>query len=91
MQSSPTFIRQKIIFTNKLYYYIVHLSTFVKLYAKSKGAKIGRPLRTTEDIPTDFLRHYPSRKKGLFNLSELTRICELSRTTVYNYISIVET
>ena len=58
--------------------------------AKAKGAKIGRPPLTTEDIPTDFLRHYPSYKKGQLNLSELARVCELSRTTVYKYIAMVE-
>lgn len=58
--------------------------------AKAKGAKIGRPPLTTEDIPTDFLRHYPSYKKGQLNLSELARVCDLSRTTVYKYIRLCE-
>ena len=58
--------------------------------AKAKGAKIGRPPLTTEDIPTDFLRHYPSYKKGQLNLSELARVCDLSRTTVYKYIELLE-
>ena len=58
--------------------------------AKAKDAKIGRPPLTTEDIPTDFLRHYPSYKKGQLNLSELARVCELSRTTVYKYIAFLE-
>ena len=58
--------------------------------AKAKGAKIGRPPMTTEDIPSVFLRHYPSYKKGLLNVSELARVCELSRTTVYKYISLME-
>jgi len=58
--------------------------------AKAKGAKIGRPPLTAEDIPTTFLRHYPSYKKGQLNLSELARVCDLSRTTVYKYISFLE-
>ena len=58
--------------------------------AKAKGAKIGRPPMTTEDIPSVFLRHYPSYKKGQLNLSELARVCELSRTTVYKYIELLE-
>ena len=58
--------------------------------AKAKGAKIGRPLLTIEAIPTAFLRHYPSYKKGQLNLSELARVCDLSRTTVYKYITLVE-
>ena len=57
--------------------------------AKAKGKQIGRPPLTTEDIPTTFLRHYPSYKKGQLNLSELARVCNISRTTVYKYISLL--
>ena len=58
--------------------------------AKAKGAKIGRPPLTTEDIPTTFLRHYTSYQKGQLNLSELARVCDLSRTTVYKYIAVLQ-
>ena len=58
--------------------------------AKAKGAKIGRPQVTIDDLPTGFLRHYPSFKTGKLNLSELARVCNLSRTTVYKYISLLE-
>ena len=59
--------------------------------AKAKGAKIGRPQVSKEDIPSAFLRHYPSFKAGNLNLSELARVCDLSRTTVYKYIGLLET
>ena len=59
--------------------------------AKAKGAKIGRPQVTIDDLPNGFLRHYPSFKSGKLNLSELARVCDLSRTTVYKYISLLET
>lgn len=58
--------------------------------AKAKGAKIGRPTSKAEDIPPAFYRHYPSYKSGNLNLSELARVCDLSRTTVYKYIKIIE-
>ena len=58
--------------------------------AKAKGAKIGRPQVTIDDLPNGFLRHYPSFKAGKLNLSELARVCDLSRTTVYKYISLLE-
>ena len=58
--------------------------------AKAKGAKIGRPQVSKEDIPSAFLRHYPSFKAGNLNLSELARVCDLSRTTVYKYLSLLE-
>lgn len=58
--------------------------------AKAKGKQIGRPRLAIDDLPTNFLRHYPAYKKGQLNVSELARVCELSRTTAYKYISVVE-
>ena len=58
--------------------------------AKAKGAKIGRPQATADDIPAVFLRHYPAYKKKQLNVSELARVCDLSRTTVYKYIDLLE-
>ena len=58
--------------------------------AKAKGARIGRPQMTAEDVPAQFLRHYPAYKAGYLNVSELARVCELSRTTTYKYISLLE-
>lgn len=58
--------------------------------AKAKGAKIGRPQATADDIPANFLRHYPAFKNKQLNVSELARVCDLSRTTVYKYISLLE-
>ena len=58
--------------------------------AAAKGAKIGRPQTTKEDIPAVFLRHYPAYKTGYLNITELSRVCDLSRTTIYKYISLLE-
>ncbi len=58
--------------------------------AKAKGRRIGRPQATIDDIPSSFLRHYPSYKAGKMNISELARICCLSRTTIYKYIAMIE-
>jgi len=58
--------------------------------AKAKGAKIGRPVVTKDQIPSQFYRHYPSYKNGQLNISELARVCGLSRTTVYKYVELVE-
>ena len=58
--------------------------------ARAKGHRIGRPQATADDIPTSFLRHYPAFKNGQLNISELARVCDLSRTTVYKYISLLE-
>ena len=58
--------------------------------AKAKGVKIGRPKATIDDIPTVFLRHYPAYRNGQLNLSELARLCDMSRTTIYKYITLLE-
>ena len=58
--------------------------------AKAKGKQIGRPRLVMEDIPANFLRHYPAYKKGQLNVSELARVCDLSRTTIYKYLSLME-
>ena len=58
--------------------------------AKAKGKRIGRPQVGKEDIPANFLRHYPAFKSGTLNVSELARVCDLSRTTVYKYIELME-
>ena len=58
--------------------------------ARAKGRQIGRPQVSKEDIPATFLRHYPAYKSKQLNVSELARVCDLSRTTVYKYISLLE-
>ena len=58
--------------------------------AKAKGQKIGRPQTTKEAIPATFLRHYPSYKNGQLNISEFARVCDLSRTTIYKYLSLLD-
>ena len=57
--------------------------------AKSKGKRIGRPQTTKEDIPTVFYKHYPAFVAGAMNLTELARVCGLSRPTVYKYLKMV--
>ena len=58
--------------------------------ARAKGRQIGRRHTTKEDVPASFLRHYPAYKTGQLNVSELARVCGLSRTTTYKYIGLLE-
>lgn len=58
--------------------------------AKAKGKQIGRRPTTKEDIPAIFYKHYPSYAAGKLNVSELARVCGLSRPTVYKYLRLVE-
>lgn len=58
--------------------------------AAAKGARIGRRESTKEDIPPIFYKHYPALKNGSLNLSEMARVCSLSRPTLYKYLRLVE-
>ena len=58
--------------------------------AKEKGIAIGRPKTELDNLPTGFLRHYPKHKAGELTITELARVCDLSRQTVYKYKAIYE-
>ena len=58
--------------------------------AKAKGKRIGRPTTTKEDIPAVFFKHYAIFMEGKMNVSELARICGLSRPTVYKYLKMMD-
>ena len=57
--------------------------------AKAKGRSIGRPKTTKEDIPAVFMKHYPSLMNGQMNVSELARVCTMSRPTIYKYMKLM--
>ena len=58
--------------------------------AKAKGKQIGRRPTTKDDIPAIFFRHYPTYASGKMNVSELARVCVLSRPTVYKYLTLLK-
>ena len=57
--------------------------------ARAKGKQIGRRPITNDDIPAMFYKHYPSYVAGSMNVSELARVCGLSRPTVYKYLHLL--
>ena len=57
--------------------------------AKAKGRQVGRRPTNKDDIPAIFYKHYPAYVAGQMNVSELARICDLSRPTVYKYLKMV--
>ena len=57
--------------------------------AKAKGKKVGRPHLTKDDIPASFMKHYPALREGKMNVSELARVCGISRPTAYKYMKMV--
>ena len=42
------------------------------------------------NIPAAFRRHYPASKSNQWNVSELARVCDISRATTYKYIGLLE-
>ena len=58
--------------------------------AKAKGVQIGRHHLTKDQIPSIFYKHYPSYKNKQLNISELARVCGMSRTTIYKYLELLE-
>ena len=58
--------------------------------ARDKGKHIGRPQTTKDDIPAVFYKHYPAYMAGKLNVSELARVCNLSRPTVYKYVNMLK-
>lgn len=58
--------------------------------AKSKGIHCGRSKSTVDDIPPIFYKYYQQFNDGKINLSEMARLCEMSRTTIYKYINLVK-
>lgn len=54
--------------------------------AKAKGKRIGRPPVSPEDIPDRFFRYLDQYRAGKINISELARLSQVSRPTVYRYL-----
>ncbi len=58
--------------------------------ARDKGKRIGRRPTTKDDIPLLFYKHYPAYVAKQINVSELARLCGLSRPTVYKYTKLTK-
>ena len=51
--------------------------------------RVGRPRTTAGNIPKTFRKHYQAFLEGNMNVSELARVCGLSRPTVYKYMKLI--
>jgi DNA invertase Pin-like site-specific DNA recombinase len=58
--------------------------------ARAKGTHLGRYQTTVNDIPQSFMKYYQQYKDKQINVSELAKLCSMSRTTVYKYIKLIE-
>ena len=57
--------------------------------SKAKGRRVGRRPTTKDDIPAIFHKHYAAFRDGKMNVSELARVCGLSRPTIYKYLKLL--
>lgn len=58
--------------------------------ARDKGAVIGRPKTELNSLPSTFIRHYPLYARGDLTITELAKVCGISRQTAYKYKTIYE-
>ncbi len=58
--------------------------------AAAKGKNIGRPETTKDSLPDRFWKYYSLYKDNQINISELARIMDCSRTSIYKYIKLAE-
>ena len=56
--------------------------------ARAKGASIGRPSTTIENLPAPFIKHYPKYVAKQVNQEELAALCRITRQSVIKYIKI---
>ena len=59
----------------------------LSIFGQSHGPAIGM---TLDGIPAIFYKHYPAYVAGNMNVSELARVCGLSRPTVYKYLKMLK-
>lgn len=58
--------------------------------AVAKGIKIGRPEVTKDNLPDKFWKYYSLYKKDDMSITDFAKVMDISRTTIYKYISIAE-
>lgn len=58
--------------------------------ARAKGASIGRPLITLENIPNKVKETYSLYENGNISKSDYAKICEISRPTLDKYIAVIK-
>lgn len=58
--------------------------------AAAKGAKIGRPEVTKDNLPDKFWKYYNQYHSKQINISEFARLMNCSRASIYKYLNIAE-
>jgi DNA invertase Pin-like site-specific DNA recombinase len=58
--------------------------------ARAKGVLLGRPSLVKDKLPQVFVDHYPAYKAGKLKKAEYSRLCGISRPTLYRYLALYD-
>jgi DNA invertase Pin-like site-specific DNA recombinase len=58
--------------------------------AAAKGAKIGRPRTSLDNLPSLFLRHYPKYSRNEITVAEYARLCQVTAKSIYKYLGLYQ-
>ena len=58
--------------------------------ARAKGKKIGRPTVDKTNLPINFLKYYPMYNSKMINITEFSKIDDISRKSIYKYLALME-
>lgn len=58
--------------------------------ARAKGKKIGRPTVDKTNLPINFLKYYPMYNSKMINITEFSKIADISRKSIYKYLALME-
>lgn len=58
--------------------------------ARAKGKRIGRPEFSVADIPQKFYQYYALYQRKEMSISDMSKLLDCSRTTIYKYIEQVK-
>ena len=58
--------------------------------AKAKGAQIGRPRVTADDIPPEVFKFYSLYQRGEVSKAQAARALDISRGTLYKYFHLID-
>lgn len=59
--------------------------------AKAKGVKLGRPTLTSETIPDTAYRYLQMLETGTINITEMSKLLNVSRPTIYRWLKVMKT
>lgn len=57
--------------------------------ARAKGVRLGRPKKTSAEVPKKVLEFWSIYKSGIISKTDYAKICNITRPTLYKYIALL--